>query len=250
MMSSTNDEDPFLQVQQDVLAQLSSTRPLFTSYLRIRSLSTDPSSPELASALTDLETSLASLDEDLSDLDASVQAIQANPTQYGVSPAELARRKRLVQEIGGEMEDMRQELASKAGPSTGRAADLPDPSSFAVGDGDGDGDGYDGDDDGFAEFEHQQQLGMVREQDEHLEGVHQTVGNLKRQAGDMGRELEEQGEMLDMVDETVERVGGRLQNGMQKLGHVMRQNEDRWSGWCIGVLIFVLILVLFLLVIL
>ncbi|KAG6026733.1 hypothetical protein E4U40_001879 [Claviceps sp. LM458 group G5] len=249
MMSSTNDEDPFLQVQQDVLAQLSSTRPLFASYLRIRSLSTDSSSPELASALTDLETSLASLDEDLSDLDASVQAIQANPTQYGVSPAELARRKRLVQEIGGEMEDMRQELASKAGLNHGRAADLPDPSSFAVGD--GNGDGYDGDDDdGYAEFEHQQQLGMMREQDEHLEGVHQTVGNLKRQAGDIGRELEEQGEMLDMVDETVERVGGRLQNGMQKLGHVMRQNEDRWSGWCIGILIFVLILVLFLLVIL
>ncbi|KAG6112405.1 hypothetical protein E4U14_002089 [Claviceps sp. LM454 group G7] len=244
MMSSTNDEDPFLQVQQDVLTQLSSTRPLFASYLRIRSLSTDPSSPELSSALTDLETSLASLEEDLSDLDASVQAIQANPTQYGVSSAELARRKRLVQEIGGEMEDMRQELASKAGPSLSRAADLPDPSSFAVGDGDGD------EEDGFAEFEHQQQLGMMREQDDHLEGVHQTVGNLKRQAGTIGRELEEQGEMLDMVDETAERVGGRLQNGMQKLGHVMRQNEDRWSGWCIGILIFVLILVLFLLVIL
>ncbi|KAG5913336.1 hypothetical protein E4U42_001273 [Claviceps africana] len=108
----------------------------------------------------------------------------------------------------------------------------------------------DDDADGYAAFEQQHQLGMMREQDEHLDGVSRTVGNLRRQAGDMGRELEEQSEMLHVVDETVERVSGRLQSGMQKLQHVMRRNEDRWSGFCIGVLIFVLILLLFLLVIL
>ncbi|KAG5975253.1 hypothetical protein E4U55_007749, partial [Claviceps digitariae] len=208
----------------DVLAQLSSTRPLFASYLRIRSLSTSPSSPELASALTDLETSLASLTEDLADLVASVQAIESNPSQYGISTAELARRKRLVQEVGGEIEDMREEIASSktplAGPDTTTSASrpsakLPDPNSFAVGD---DAD-PDADADGYAEFEHQQQLEIMREQDQHLDGVHQTVGNLRRQAGDMGRELEEQSEMLHLVDETVERVGGRLQSGMQKLQH-------------------------------
>ncbi|KAG6008049.1 hypothetical protein E4U21_005062 [Claviceps maximensis] len=255
MMSSTNEEDPFLQVQQDVLAQLSSTRPLFASYLRIRSLSTSPSSPELASALADLESSLASLAEDLTDLVASVQAIESNPSQYGISADELARRKRLVQEVGGEIEDMREELVSKttlAGSGPGAAttasassAKLPDPGSFAVSDDDADGDG-----DGYAEFEHQQQLGMMREQDEHLDGVSQTVGNLRRQAGDMGRELEQQTEMLQVVDETAERVSGRLQSGMQKLQHVMQRNEDRWSGCCISVLIFLLILLLLLLVIL
>ncbi|KAG5921594.1 hypothetical protein E4U42_005789, partial [Claviceps africana] len=121
-MSSTNEEDPFLQVQQDVLAQLSSTRPLFASYLRIRSLSTDPSSPELASARSDLQGSLASLAEDLADLVASVQAIESSPSQYGISAAELTRRKRLVQEVGGEIEDMREELASSSAPAATRAA--------------------------------------------------------------------------------------------------------------------------------
>lgn len=266
MMSSTNEEDPFLQVQQydfspppfpprfaqkiqtntpsprDVLAQLSSTRPLFASYLRIRSLSTTPSSPELASARTDLESALASLAEDLSDLVASVQAIESNPSQYGISTDEVARRRRLVQEVGGEIEDMREELTEKLGGSTAPApapaGRLPDPDCFAVG-GEAEADAY-------AEFE-QQQVEMMREQDEHLDGVFQTVGSLRRQADDMGRELEEQGEMLDGVDETVDRVGGRLQSGMQKLQFVMRKNEDRWSSFCIGVLIFVLILLLFLL---
>ncbi|KAK7456126.1 hypothetical protein CaCOL14_004168 [Colletotrichum acutatum] len=264
MMSSANEEDPFLQVQQDVLAQLDSTRPLFTSYLRIRSLSTSPTSPELASARADLESALASLAEDLADLVESVKAVESDPTAFGLSGPEITRRKRLVQDVGGEVEDMREELAKKLGAAAAAAggggggkgkssaanSDLPDPSSFAIGDGHH-GDHDDNDNDDYAaEFEQQQQLEMMREQDGHLDGVFRTVGNLRRQADDMGRELEEQREMLEVVDGVADRVGGRLQTGVAKLQYVMRHNEDRLSSCCIAVLIFVLILLLILLLIL
>ncbi len=89
----------------------------------------------------------------------------------------------------------------------------------------------------------------MRDQDEHLDGVFQTVGNLRRQADDMGRELEEQREMLEVVDELADRVGGRLQTGMDKLKYVIRHNEDRLSSCCIGALIVVLIILLVLLLI-
>ncbi|KAL7795361.1 t-SNARE [Trichoderma ceciliae] len=244
MMSSTNEEDPFLQVQQDVLSQISSIRPLFASYLRIRSLTSSSTSPELTSARTDLESALSSLAEDLADLVASVQAIESNPSQFGISDHEASRRKRLVQEVGAEIQDMREELnkniASTGGGGGNR--DLPDPSSFAISDGDG-GDAYN-------EFEQQQQMEIMQEQDRHLDGVFHTVGNLRRQADDMGRELEEQNEMLEVVDDLADRVGNRLQTGMAKLQYVMRKNEDRLSSCCIGVLIFVLILLLVLLLIL
>ncbi|KAK0652219.1 t-SNARE [Cercophora newfieldiana] len=236
-MSSNTEEDPFLQVQQDVLSQLQSTRPLFTSYLRIRSLATNASSPELASARSDLESALSALAEDLADLVESVKAVESNPSQYGLSAAEVTRRQRLVQEVGGEIEDMREELASKV--SGGK---LPDPNSFAIGDGDHD-------EDYAAGFEAQQQEVMMREQDQHLDGVFQTVGNLRQQAADMGRELEEQAEMLEVVDNLADRVGGRLQTGMDKLKYVMRRNEDRLSSCCIGVLIVVLIILLILLLV-
>lgn len=244
MMSSTNEEDPFLQVQQDVLSQISSIRPLFASYLRIRSLASSHTSPELTSARTELETALSSLAEDLADLVASVQAIESNPSQFGISDHEASRRKRLVQEVGSEIQDMREELNKNiASTSGGGGGDLPDPSSFAIGDGDGGGDAY-------TEFEQQQQVEIMQEQDRHLDGVFHTVGNLRRQADDMGRELEEQNEMLEVVDDLADRVGNRLQTGMAKLQYVMRKNEDRLSSCCIGVLIFVLILLLVLLLIL
>ncbi|KAK1760454.1 SNARE domain-containing protein [Echria macrotheca] len=258
MMSSNHEEDPFLQVQQDVLTQLQSARPLFTSYLRIRSLATSAASPELASARADLEAALSSLAEDLADLVESVRAVESNPAQFGLSQTEVTRRKRLVQEVGGEVDDMRGELASQISSSSNKKKGgqndndhdhLPDPSSFAIGGGDGDVNGDGGDEDYAAEFEHQQQEMMMQEQDRQLDGVFQTVGNLRRQADDMGRELEEQREMLEVVDNLADRVGGRLQTGMEKLRYVMRRNEDRLSSCCIGVLILVLIILLILLLV-
>lgn len=235
---------------------MDTTRPLFTSYLRIRSLSTTTTSPELRSARHDLETALSTLAEDLADLIASVQAVEANPAAFGLSQHEVARRKRLVDEIGGEVEDMREELAKavsgggggggrKGGGGGGGGSDLPDPSAFAVDDGDGHGA-----EDYAAEFEVQQQQHMMREQDVHLDGVFQTVNTLRQQAGDMGRELEEQREMLEDTDRLADRVGGRLQTGMDKLKYVVKHNEDRLSSWCIGLLIMVLCILLVLLLVL
>src|SRR5277367_6706181 len=121
MMSSTNEQDPFLQVQADVLTQLSTTRSLFTSYLRIRSLTTTSSSPELASARTDLETSLTTLAEDLADLVESVKAVESDPYKYGLEIEEVLRRKRLVEEASGEVEDMREELEKQIIRTQGQA---------------------------------------------------------------------------------------------------------------------------------
>ncbi|RYP24478.1 hypothetical protein DL765_000498 [Monosporascus sp. GIB2] len=284
MMSSTNEEDPFLQVQQyaalpfkngDVLSQLQNARPLFASYLRIRSLrsaNNATASPELASARSDLESCLAALAEDLADLVESVRAVESDPSQYGLSAAEVTRRRRLVQEVGGEIEDMREELskqqqqeaagsraAGKKGSASANAraahaaasSDLPPPSAFAIGDGrDDDDDDEDGDGDAYEEFEQRQQQQMMREQDAQLEGVFTTVGTLRRQADDMGRELEEQREMLEVTDDLADRVGGRLQTGMAKLGHVVRAGEDRYSGCCVALLITVLVVLLVLLLVL
>ncbi|KAH7310357.1 t-SNARE [Rhexocercosporidium sp. MPI-PUGE-AT-0058] len=242
MMSSTQEEDPFLQVQADVLSALSTTRPLFTSYLRIRSLPSSSStpSPELLSAQADLTSALSSLAEDLADLVESVKVVQSDPYKYGLEIEEVARRKRLVDEVGGEVEDMREELA-KTGSGTGSGG------GYSGGSGNG---RAEDEPDYNAEFEHQQQLHMMAEQDRDLDGVFRTVGNLRQQADHMGRELEEQAEMLEVVDGLADRVGGRLQTGMKKMGEVVRANEDGLSSCCIGVLIFVLILLLVLVLVL
>ncbi|MCJ1439039.1 t-SNARE [Xylographa pallens] len=238
-MSSANYDDPFLQVQADVLSTLDITRPLFTSYLRIRSLASTPLSPELSQARSELETNLQDLSTDLQDLVESVRAAEKDPFRYGLDVAEVGRRRRLVEEVGGEIEDMREELV-KAVASThvqGGGMGLPSPSAF---------DAESPREDDYGAFEQQRQVEIMHEQDEALDGVFKTVGNLREQAHVMGRELEEQGEMLDEVDTLTDRLGGKLQGGMKKITTIIRKNEDTMSSCCIGVLIFVLILLLIL----
>ncbi|KAG0646420.1 t-SNARE affecting a late Golgi compartment 1 [Hyphodiscus hymeniophilus] len=240
MMSSTNEQDPFLQVQADVLSQLQHTRPLFTSYLRIRSLASTSQTPleptpELRSARAELEGSLSTLAEDLSDLVESVKAVQDDPYKYGLEIEEVSRRKRLVDEVGGEVEDMREELLKTFSHS-------------------GTGGGVGGAQRAMMVKKQRcwEGTGMITtlKQDTQLDGVFRTVGNLRQQADDMGRELEEQAEMLEVVDGLADRVGSRLGTGMKKMGEVVRRNEDGLSSCCIAVLIFVLILLLVLVLVL
>lgn len=190
-----------------------------------------------------------------------------------------------MRDVGGEVESMRRELedvvehnAEGANSATGVVGltkasagrerggnELPDPNNFAVSGGGND----EGDEDAYGEFEHQQQIEMMHEQDEQLDGVFRTVGNLRTQAEDMGRELEEQGVLLDEVDTLADRVGGKLQIGVKKVGHIIKKNEgllksyvegnmallmviltDTVSSCCIAILIFVLILLLILVLVL
>ncbi|PGH02859.1 hypothetical protein AJ79_07515 [Helicocarpus griseus UAMH5409] len=247
--------DPFLQVQADVLSALDTTRPLFSSYLRIRSLATSPTNPELQQARSELEATLQDLSADLKDLVESVRVVEHDPYRYGLELDEVGRRRQLVEDVGREIEGMRGELvrtvtstaSTRTGGRGGLSANvggqsLPSPSHFD--------DGDEGRDDYYAEFEQQRQQEMMAEQDQQLDGVFQTVGTLRQQADDMGRELEEQTEMIKDVDTLADRVGGKLQGGMRRVGKIIRRNEDTASSCCIAVLIMVLILLLILVIVL
>ncbi|KAL8939824.1 MAG: hypothetical protein Q9216_003146 [Gyalolechia sp. 2 TL-2023] len=232
MMASIGQDDPFLEAQAsvnpvvlkvDLLSTLNTTRSLFSSYLRIRSLASSASSPELSQARSDLESNLHDLSSDLQDLVGSVKAVEKDPFRYGIDIDEVERRRRLVEEVGGEVEDMREELKNVAGGQIKTGANgsaLPPPSAF-------DPDALEGDD--YEAFEQQRQVEIMQEQDEALDGVFKTVGNLRQQANDMGRELEEQHEMLDEAETLTDRVGGKLQTGLKQVGWVIKKNEG-WSS--------------------
>ena len=220
---------------RDVLQTLQQTRPLFESYLRIRSLNPNPSSPELQQARTELSSTLTDLTADLSDLVESVRAIEQDPYRFGIELTELARRRKLVDDVGNEVEDMRHELANTVSSSQpgqngkARMDSLPNPADFDNVTSPTADEGRGSDD--YASWEQQRQTEMMAEQDETLDDVFKTVGNLRQQADDMGRELEEQAGILEEVDGLAERVGGKLQGGLKRVGWVIKKNEGTLSGY-------------------
>ncbi|CAI7570752.1 unnamed protein product [Penicillium pancosmium] len=244
--------DPFLQVQaqpstktqraqaqanspdhiSDVLSTLQSSRPLFSSYLRIRSLAKNPSNPELKQARSELESTITELSADLDDLVESVRAIEQDPYRFGLELEEVQRRRKLVDDVGAEVEKMRLELQQTVNHSAETA--LPNPTEFDVALEEEErerqqrGGGRD-DEDYYASMEQQRQTELMHEQDEQLDGVFRTVGNLREQASHMGRELEDQAIMIEEVDTLAERVGGKLSSGMKRIRHVVRENEGKFD---------------------
>ena len=218
-------EDPFLAAQSDIQALLSQTRPLLQSYLRIRSSASSASSPELIEARQELESTLQDLNADLQDLVDSVRAVEGDPQRYGLSREEVNRRRRLVEDVGREVEGMRKEMnETVAETNRKRSASLVHPDSF----GDPEDPLAGGHDDGeYQQWEEQRQMEIMAEQDEALDGVFQTVGNLREQADTMGRELEEQAELLEETDNVAERVGDKLAKGMKGIRYVIERNEGK-----------------------
>ena len=239
----SNPPDPFLEAQADLLSTLQQTRALHSSYLRIRSLASSATSPELVQARQELQTALEDLSADLQDLIDSVKAVETDPFRYGLDEVEVGRRRQLVKDVGDEVATMQDQLrglaVDAAGQATGKSsklAQLPPPSAFDDLEGARDVEN----DDEYAAFEHQRQLEMMREQDEQLDGVFSTVGNLRAQADSMGRELEEQVGILEDTDQLADRVGSKLQSGIKRVGWVIRNNEGispTRQLYCSGLLI-------------
>jgi t-SNARE syntaxin family protein len=161
-----------------------------------------------------------------------VRAIEQDPYRYGLELEEVQRRRKLVDDVGDEVEQMHQELqqaVSNAAPGDA----LPNPTEFDAAleeEERGRGRGSGGDD-YYASMEQQRQTELMHEQDEQLDGVFRTVGNLRQQADDMGRELEDQAVMIDEVDSLADRVGGKLSNGMSRIKHIVRKNEGMNLLW-------------------
>lgn len=159
----------------------------------------------------------------------------------------MSRRRNLVNDVGTEVEEMRKELqravtdstaaaaagagrgkdgaASKGGPGFGSGLPLPE-------DFDQDLPSEERDDDYYAALEEQRQTELMHEQDEQLDGVFRTVGHLRDQANDMGRELEQQAVVIGEVDTLADRVGGKIQGGMSRMKHIVRKNEGDYSTTC------------------
>ena len=138
-----------------------------------------------------------------------------------------------MQDLGREVDDMASEIGKQQQPATstttkGKNA-LPNPSEFDTLSPDMDDklDGDRGDDDYYANFEQQRQVEMMAVQDQQLDGVFRTVGNLRQQADTMGRELEDQAVLLDDVEGLADTVGGKLASGMKRIRTIVRKNEGK-----------------------
>ncbi|KAF2483020.1 hypothetical protein BDY17DRAFT_310099 [Neohortaea acidophila] len=85
---------------------------------------------------------------------------------------------------------------------------------------------------------------VLRDQDEQLDALGQSIGRQRVLGIQMGNELEEQNELLEDVESGVDRHTTTLDRARKRLGHVARKSKDNWSWVTIGILIVILVLLI------
>ncbi len=85
---------------------------------------------------------------------------------------------------------------------------------------------------------------VLREQDEQLDTLGQSIGRQRVLGIQMGNELDEQNELLHDVESGVDRHTTTLDRARKRLGTVARKSKDNWSWVTIGILIIILVLLI------
>lgn len=86
---------------------------------------------------------------------------------------------------------------------------------------------------------------VLREQDEQLDVLGQSVGRQRLLGIQMGDEIDEQNEMLGDVERGVDRHSGTLDSAQRRLGRIARKGREGWNSWItIAILVVVLVLLI------
>ncbi|KAF7325919.1 SNARE domain protein [Mycena kentingensis (nom. inval.)] len=232
--------DPYHAVQREISGSLQAATQLRASFLRIRNMVVREDNEELIWARNELKATLAALDADLEDLEESVKIVESTDARmFGLTDAEVQERRRYVVHVRREIDNMRAEVTNSAPPpSSPRPITPRTPRSPAPPDEDHQG-----------AWARQEQQMILQEQERTMDSISGTLNTLAQQAGLMGQEILEHNEMLDDLEQGVDRTDTKLTGAMHRMRTFMRKSEEKGSGYCIIFLIIVLAVLLLLVII-
>ncbi|KAI0250631.1 t-SNARE [Lactifluus subvellereus] len=231
--------DPYHTVQSEIQSSLATAEQHRASFLRIRSTAHE-GNEELEWARNELKATLSALEADLEDLEESVKAVETTGARmFGLDDREVIQRRRYVSHIRGEIENMRAEVEGRPQSDSVRTlirSNTHSPFNGAT---------HEPRDEGHqAEWARQEQQMMIQQQDQTINSIAGTLSTIAQQAGLMGSEIQEHNEMLEDLDHHVDRTDSKLSDAMRKMRKFVREIEETKSGWCIAILIVVLLILL------
>ncbi|PKI82788.1 hypothetical protein MVES_003297 [Malassezia vespertilionis] len=200
--------DPYGAFARDIQARLRTARELESGAER------DPSQ------YTDLRATLTTLRQDISDLRQTVRAVeQSGPARFGLDEKELALRRVFVDT--SEREVARMERAFREQDTY---ADTQPSTSLA--------------------WEKEQQQRLLSGQNRALDTMGTSLHTLRSQAELIGTETGEQLGLLQDLDTRVEHTQSQLEQAVRRMDRFVARVDARMHGWCVWLLIAVLLLLL------
>lgn len=228
--------DPFNDVQEDCWSQVRNLEDFIQKTNQISE-----------NSKTDFQYSYQDLNETLADLTQAISISESNPEKFLLSSSDISKRKLILAELESKISSLQSEWQKKVN-NPSRQREVTTMSNRISQDTEQGENPFNDSNALHNEFEQYQQQEYIQNQDLQLDSIHQTMHNLNQQANMMGSELEDQGFMLEGLDEDMDTVGGKVQRGLKRVGFIIEKNKESASNWCIGILMVALCFLLFLVI--
>ncbi|KAI8592350.1 syntaxin 6, N-terminal-domain-containing protein [Geranomyces variabilis] len=247
-------QDPYFALKDEVEANVSNTSRLYAHWNDLlKGPDTSAAGESFRRESEALREALLDIDEDLKALQETIGIVESNPAKFHLDARQINERKQFVLRTQAQVQDMRTAMtspkSSQRAENEAREQTLFAKKTLRTTDPYGrTSDDYQMSNQRFIEREAEQQQSLMRHQDQQLDGVLDTVGNLKEIATVMGQEMDDQTALLVDLESNVDTTAGKLQLGMRRLNDFIKANADGKQQCTILILIIVLILLIFLII--
>ena len=222
--------DPFYLVREEISDSVSTCE---SSFSRIHNLQTLTQKKETC---INISSEIDSLLWQLNELDRATEAAERDPNRFRVSREELERRKAWTSQtrerlnvLKGRVENMMMNSSNSLNSEQNRVKSVLDQNRNTI-------------DDYMRSEERATQDQLFANQDEQLEDLShhiRTIGNVGKT---IGEELEQQGRMLEDLEEETEGVRARMQAANQMMIHVFKKAGVRAQLCTVFALTIILVL--------
>jgi len=243
-------EDPFFVVKEEVKKALNNVTELHEKWKQLVEDSDFTSKEEATFTIGNIRSSIKSIQWDVEDLLDTVNAVEANPLKFELSPSEVGERKLFIKDVKIKLNSIETELADSEVQSKSRESGR----SLLLGGLRSNKNKYERLDnemvesnDRYIQDQYQQQQLLVREQDDMLQQVGRSVSVLKSMGHQIGDELDEQAVILDELNHEMEETGSKLQTVLLRVEKMLKLADDKKQTY---VLIGLIVLIIFLLILL
>ncbi|XP_048004880.1 syntaxin-6 isoform X2 [Leguminivora glycinivorella] len=248
----------------EVFKALNKTRGLYLRWQEISKAPVPPNSPEVEWTSTELRNALRSIEWDLEDLEDTISIVEKNSSKFKIDNKEISDRRTFIEATKQEVKVMKGKMSlnrNRDADGTAREPLLGEESPMHFGntwtstpkyskysklasqtDSPNRFDAYDNDIMSMQEK-------MLVNQDDQLQVISNSVGNLKTVSKHIGIELDEQAGMLDDLNTELENADSKLDSTIKKVAKVLHMNNDRRQWLAIGILLGLLVIILILFVI-
>jgi len=239
-------QDPFYVVKEEVQQSVSGITTLYDRWQELLKNSNTSQNDEYKWTVNQLKTGIKSIEWDIQDLEETIGIVEGNRQRFKLDQAEVESRKKFIQETKSTIKKMKDDLNSASAKgkvdndqrqtlmqnkppkdSTDRFAGLQN--------------AYQQDNDRFVNDHQSQQMQIMRQQDDDLEGIAETVTTLGQMGKAINSELSAHAIILDDMGSKVDHTDGRLTATIRRVNKLIESTSDRVQ-WCLVIVLTLMLI--------